>query len=327
MVKAKGYLKRVPGIIWGIVLLLMLFAILNPLFISPSNISNVMNNAAVLMIVGCGMTLAILSSQLDMSVGGVVTFSAMCVGVYLKSVGEPTAANILIALVLGILAGAGFGLFNGVMIGVYNYNYWLVTFSTMSIGYGASQVITGGNIVAGFSKTYRNVAVTRILGFPSLVWIALIVLFIFLFITYKTKFGMHIYAVGDSEACARQSGINVKKIRVIIFIISGCLAGLSGFLLVARTNSATPILGNGYEFDAIAAVIIGGTPFAGGRGGLVGTLIGTMSLYAIKAGLQMIGFSVYVQQVLIGIFILVIIVLDVLNQKRKLAIEGRRVYK
>lgn len=327
MKRLKEMVKCVPGLLWGILLLITVFAIVNPAFISMQNISNVFNNASVLLIVACGMTLAILSGQLDMSVGGVVTFSAMMVGLFMKPLESPSVLQTILALVIGTMAGACFGIFNGVLVGFYQYNYWLVTFATMSIGYGFSQVITNGNIISGYSKAFRNVAAAEIMGIPSLIWIALLVTCFFLFILYKTRFGMHVYAVGDSEQCARQSGINVRRTRFTIFVISGCLAGFAGALLVARTNSASPILGNGYEFDAIAAVIIGGTPFVGGRGGLAGTLIGAVSLYAIKTGLQMVGLSVYVQQVFIGIFILCIIVIDVVNQKRKTRMEGRRIYK
>lgn len=327
MKRVKNIFKHVPGILVGILILILIFAVLNPLFLSRQNIINILNNAAVLLIVSCGMTMAILSGQLDMSVGGTATFSAMIVGIYMSRFEEPSVIQILIGVMAGILIGAVFGIFNGIMIGYFKYNYWLVTFSTMSIGYGLAQVVTRGKIISGYGKAFRSISAKPILGMPSLIWVSLIVLAAFLVITYKTRFGMHLYAVGDSEQCAWQSGINVEKIRFIIFTLSGCLAGFGGALLVAKTNSASPIIGNGYEFDAIAAVIIGGTPFAGGKGGLFGTLIGAVSLCAIKTGLQIIGFSVYVQQVFIGIFILAIIVVDVMGEKRKMKNEGRRIYK
>ncbi len=320
-------LKKVPGLIWGSFLALVVFAILAPKFLNPLNLINILNNSSVLLIIASGMTIAILSGQLDISVGGIATLAAMTAGLYLHNVGDTSAINIILAFVIGILVGMAVGSLNGLLIGVYQYNYWLVTFSTMSISYGLSQVLTNGNIISGYSKMFRNIANHRFLGMPQLVWIALAVVIVIIFITYRTKFGMHIYAIGDSEQCAAQSGINVKRIRFSIFVIAGGLAGLGGVLLVSRTNSASPIIGFGYEFDAIAAVIIGGTPFSGGSGGVIGTIVGTVMLYAIKAGLQLVGFSVYVQQVFIGIFILSIIVVDVINQNRKKEKGSRRVYK
>ena len=320
-------LKKVPGLIWGAFLALIVFSIIAPNFLNPLNLINILNNSSVLLIIACGMTIAILSGQLDISVGGIATLAAMSAGLFLHTVGDASAIHIIMAFIIGIVVGMTVGALNGLLIGVYNYNYWLVTFSTMSIAYGLSQVLTNGNIISGYSKVFRNIANHRLFGMPQLVWIALLVVIIVMFITYKTKFGMHIYAIGDSEQCAAQSGISVKRYRFSIYVIAGGLAGLGGVLLVSRTNSASPIIGFGYEFDAIAAVIIGGTPFSGGSGGVVGTVVGTVMLYAIKAGLQLVGFSVYVQQVFIGIFILSIIVVDVINENRKKEKGSRRVYK
>ena len=148
-----------------------------------------------------------------------------------------------------------------------------------------------------------------------------------LLVVQRTAFGMHIYAVGDSENCARQSGINVKKVRFLIYAISGALAGLSGVLLIARTNSAAPNLGSGYEWNAIAAVIVGGTSMSGGKGHLLGTVYGVIIITAVMSGLQLIGLNNYWQQFFKGVFIMTVIIIDVLSALKREKNALRRRYK
>ena len=330
MERIKRRLKKVPGIIWGSLLILLLFAIFAKNFTVPKNIENILKNTSILIVVSIGMTFAILSQKIDLSVGGVMTFSGMVAALYIKPFGDNVGYfNIVVALLIGAGIGLIFGLFNGIMIGVFKYNYVLITFATMSMGYGLAQGVTAGNITAGFDDLFRDTLSSGkvILGIPNIIVISFVIVLIMVIVLKRTRFGMHTYAVGDSEQCAFQSGINVRRVRVSIFAISGALAGLGGVLLAAKTNSASPILAVGYEWDAIAAVIVGGTSFAGGKGGLWGTVFGALMIAAVKSGLQLIGLNNYWQQTFIGIFILAVIVTDVLSaQKRK--IQGlRRVYK
>jgi ribose/xylose/arabinose/galactoside ABC-type transport system permease subunit len=321
------WIKKVPGLTWGAIILVLAFVLFAPGFSKPQNIVNILRSASILFVVACGMTMAILSQQIDMSIGGVMSFSAMVCGVFMKQYENPGVLQILSVIALGLVIGLAFGLFNGIMIGKLKYNYWLVTFSTMSIGFGAAQVVTAGSVVSGFGKAFRNITSSSLAGIPSVVFIALAIAGFMLLLTTKTLFGMHIYAVGDSEQCSEQSGINVPRVRVLIYILSGLLAGLGGVLIISRTNSASPIVASGYEFDAIAAVIIGGTPFDGGKGGIAGTIAGATIMVAISNGLQLMGLSNYWQQVLTGVFILSIIIIDVSSERRKRIAGIRRIYK
>ncbi|MFV0363328.1 MAG: ABC transporter permease [Suipraeoptans sp.] len=324
----KNKIKHVSGIMWASLLLVVVMYIFVPNFSQPRNFDNILKNSAVLIIVSIGMTMAILSSQIDLSIGGVMSASAMISAMYLGQFDEPTAAQMIITFGIGMLVGVCFGIINGILIGKFKYNYWLVTFATMSMGYGLAQIVTNGNIIAGFSKTFRNIADGKVFGgISSVVIIALLIVVIMYIVLSRSRFGMHAYAVGDSEQCASQSGINVTKIRMLIYVISGVLAGLGGVLLVSKTNSANTTIGNGYEFDAIAAVIIGGTPFDGGKGGLIGTVVGALVIQAFKSGLQLMGVSTYWQQTLVGLFILLIIIFDVIGENRKNIKKTRRVYK
>ena len=218
----KQNIKKVSGIMWASLLMVVLMLIFVPNFSQPRNFDNILKNTAVLLIISIGMTMAILSSQIDLSIGGVMSASAMISAMYLSRFEEPTAVQILITFLIGIIVGLAFGLINGVMIGIFKYNYWLVTFATMSMGYGLAQVVTNGNIIAGFSKTFRHVADGKMGGAVSnVIIITILIVVIMMLLLARTRFGMHIYAVGDSEQCAAQSGIVVPKIRILVYAISG----------------------------------------------------------------------------------------------------------
>jgi len=327
MIQIKRLLKNTSGIMWAVWIMIVLFIFFAPGFATIRNVQNILRNTSVLVILSCGMTLTIVSRQLDLSIGGVATFAGMLSAFYIQPFENPGAIPLWIAILVGMAAGAAFGAFNGLMIGKFRYNYWLITFSTMSIAFALSQVLMGGNIISGLSRNFRNLANIDIAGIPSIVLFAGVVAIVTAIISYKTCFGMHIFAVGDSEQCVELSGVNVSRIRFVIYLISGILAGLGGVLLAARTNSASPISGTGYEFDAVAAVVVGGTPMDGGRGGIIGTVAGALAISAIKVGLQLVGFSIYVQQVLIGLIILSIIVADVQQGMRRQRQLARRIYK
>lgn len=320
-------LRNAPGIVLAAIVLLILCLLFVPYFSNPTNLSNILKNASVLLIVSIGMTLAILSGQIDMSIGGVVSASAMVGAVVLTSFEETTMLAIVLTVITCVAVGMVFGAFNGYMIAYLKLNYWLVTFASMNMGYGLAKIVTGGSIIAGFERNFRNIGDGTYFGLSSVTIVAIVVVGIMLFILKRTHFGMHVYAVGDSEQCASQSGIDVRKIRMRIYLISGTLAGLGGLLLFSKTNSANVTIGSGYEFDAIAAVIVGGTTFSGGKGGLTGTIIGALLIRSVKSALQLLGFNSFWQQTLIGLFILAVIVIDVVSYKVRTKKQTRRMYK
>ena len=236
-----------------------------------------------------------------------------------------TPLDVVITILIGLAVGLLFGIFNGLMIGKFKFNYWLITFATMSIGYGIAKIVTNGNLLAGYSKVFRFLADGNIL-FSTCIWWAIIIVIIASIILKKKRLGYGIYAIGDNEQCAANSGIDVGKTRFMVYTISGMLAGLGGVLLVSKTNSASSAQ-NGYEFNAIAAVVVGGTSLDGGRGSISGTIVGAVIIQAVKSGLQLIGLNAYWQQTLIGVFILTIIIIDVLNGEKVKTKLLRRIYK
>lgn len=330
MERVRIALKNIPGLMWGSLVILIVFAIYAKNFTATKNIENILKNSSILIIASTGMTLAILSAKLDYSVGGVMTFSGMVAALYIRPFGEQIGAGqIITALLIGIGVGLVFGLFNGILISIFRFNYLLITFAVMSIAYGASQALTNGKIVAGYGARFRDTlsSGTLIGNIPNIIIISLAIVLTMSVILKQTRFGMHIYAVGDSEQCALQSGIRVRNIKLAVYAISGALSGLAGVLLIARTNSASPILANGYEWDAIAAVVVGGTSFTGGKGSIWGTVFGAIIIAAVKSGLQLIGLSSYWQQTFVGLFIMTVIVTDVVSARRRKTQSLRRVYR
>lgn len=326
MNKVKRFLKSISGSTWAGIALIVLFALIVPNYLSTRNVLNILKNSTALVIAAVGMTMAILLGQIDMSIGGVITVAATVTGMYLQSVEVVSVGHVIIAVLISCAVGLAAGAFNGYMVGIKGYNYWLVTFGTMSLTFGLAKGITNGGVVSGFPPEFRWISNGEIFGVSlCIVWAALICI-IAIFITYKTRFGLHIYAIGDSEACAVNSGINVRKTRFWVFTLSGLMAGLAAVVLLARTNSAGATVGEGYEFNAIAAVVVGGTAMKGGVGGFKGTIFGVIFISAMKNGLQLVGLSNYWQQVLLGVVILAIILYDVLSAKARAKKNLRRVY-
>lgn len=320
-------LKRIPMVLWALLALFLVFTLFADGFIQPINLQNILKNTSILIIVAMGMTIVIISGCIDLSIGMVMSLSGMLAALYLQRYEDPGALQVLIAVFIGLAVGLGFGLFNGIMIGKFKFDYWLITFSSMSIAAGLCQVVSEGNIIAGFNKTFRFLGDGSIGFINTVVLIAAVIVAAMLFLTRHTRFGLHIFAVGDSEQCAHQSGINVTRVRTGIFVLTGLLAGFGGVLLASKTNSISPIAGKGYEFDAIAAAVVGGTSFDGGTGGVTGTILGALLIASMKNGLMLLGLSAFWQQTLIGMFILLIIVMDVVSIKRKKVKTQRRVYK
>ena len=230
-----------------------------------------------------------------------------------------------VALLGGIASGALIGLLNGYMIGVQKLNHFIATFATMNIAKGAALVICNGQIINSNSDALLFIGTGKILKLFVIVWFSLIAFFLLYFMLNKTTFGYRVYSVGGSENVSQLSGINTRKIYIISFIISGILAAIGGLFMAGKANSGNATMGDGYEFNAIATVLIGGTPFDGGKGGLMSTFIGALFISILKNGIALIGLTPAWQYFIIGIAILLVIIMDVaLNERRKRA-EKRRV--
>lgn len=268
-------------------------------FLSTQNLINVLRQTSLLYILAIGQTFVILTGGIDLSIGGVLSVSS-CVCAILLTQKLPIGLGMTIALMIGTL----FGLANGAIVTKIGIHPFIVTYSMMWISKGVAYVILGGDVLYGFSPSFRFLGAGEILGIPvPIIW-AGIIFFLCYALLLQTRFGRALYGVGANVESARLVGINVSKIRVIAYCISGVLASLGGLLYISRLNSAEPAIGELFILETIAAVIIGGTPFTGGEGGIGRTLIGTFVIVLIVNGINILGIASFWQDFVLGVIII-----------------------
>lgn len=302
---------RVSGVFIAIIVVVGVFSFTARGFFSIANFANIALQGSVLFIAALGMTLAILSGMIDLSLGGVMTLAGVATALLLKA-GHSPAVAVLGGIVVGALCGA----VTGYLVAGWGFHHWIATFGMMGVSQGIALVITNGSSVSGFDRAFRNIGDAYVAGAPVPVLIAAVVFAAVAFVLYKTRFGSNMYAIGGSEQVARYSGIDVGKMKMSVFVITGLLAAVAGIVLTARMNSANPTAGMGYEFDSIAAVVIGGTPITGGRGGVKGTFLGAFIISVLKNGLNLVGLSSPWQLTIIGAMITGAIIVDVLTHSK-----------
>lgn len=312
---------NIPGIVYGAIAIFLFFCVTEEKFLSTYNVILIARNSCILLIASIGMTLVILISQVDLSIGSVMSVAAVVVGVTLRG-----GCPLPVALLLGFGSGALFGAVNGLMIAVFKIDYWITTFATMSIGAGLALVIADGSTVPMGDPLLDWFGNGKIGGLYVIIILTILVVTLMILVLRRTKLGYNIYSIGGAENVAKVSGINVTKNRFIVYIISGLFSALAGILIAGMTNSSSPIVGTEYSFNAMAAVIIGGTSFDGGKGGLLGTVFGTILLRILASGLSMMGIPATWQKAITGVVIVVILVADVLGEKNHKKSGLRRVY-
>lgn len=309
-IKVVEYLGKISqyGIYAAFVILCILFAVSSPVFLSAGNIMNIVRQISFNAILAMGMTTVIITGGIDLSVGSVLAIAAVVSASFIKMAGPvlPVPAAILI----GLLIGAGCGFFNGLFVTKGKLPPFIVTMVTMTMARGAAQLFTKGRPVSGLLDGFTYLGAGFLFGIPVPIYLLLIVVIITYFILNRTRLGRYLYAVGGNEAAAEASGIKVQKIKMFAYIYSGILAAFVGLILTARLNSASPVVGNGYELDAIAASVIGGTSMEGGKGRVMGVLIGALIIGTISNGLDILNVSSYWQQIVKGLIILAAVLID-----------------
>jgi len=286
------------------------FSVASPHFLTSSNAINIGTQSAIISIVAVGQTFIILTAGIDLSVGSVVAASSIILGLLLAK-GSPIGIGLLAALAMG----AGLGLGNGAAVGAARIPPFIVTLGTMSAARGLALAMNGGRPISGayFPEQFSKLVASRIGGVPVLVFYAVAVYLVAYLVLTKWRFGRYVYALGGNREAARLSGIRITACQVLVYTISGLLAGLAGFLLTARLNYATPIAGTFYELDSIAATVIGGTSLSGGEGSIVGTAVGALVLGVLRNGLTLLDVNPYYQQIIIGVVIVLAVFVDKLK--------------
>lgn len=301
------------GILSALIMLCMVLAIITPTFLTPSNLLNVSQQISTNFIIAIGMTFIILLGGIDLSVGSIVALTGLVMGVIMKTAELP----VIVAIILGLLFATAIGLFTGLLITTFDLPPFIATLGMMSVVRGAAYSITGGQPIYTFPEEFL-VITSRISKVPVFTIIIMLLLFIAAAYTLKhTKFGRYVYAIGGNEACARLSGINVKKIKCITYGISGFCCGVAAIVLTSRLDSAVPTNAEGAELDAIAAVVIGGTSMDGGEGTIVGTVIGALIIGIVANGLNLLNVPTGTQTAIKGAIIVLAVIIDVLRRKKK----------
>ncbi|MEA1939957.1 MAG: ribose ABC transporter permease [Candidatus Caldatribacteriota bacterium] len=287
------------GILIGLIGLIIAFSILSERFFTISNMLIVMRQTSIVAFLGIGMTFVILGAGIDLSVGSVLAFSGAVAAGVMQSRG------IFLGILAGLAVGTALGAFSGLVITKLRIPAFIATLAMMAIARGGTLVYTDGRPVTGLPSSFAFLGRGYIGDIPFPI-ILMLVTFVLAYIILKlTRFGRYVYATGGNIDAARASGIKVDNIIISNFAISGFLSGLTGIVLSSRLNSAQPTAGMGYELDAIAAVVLGGTNLFGGEGELWGTLIGAFIMGILNNGLNMINVSSFYQQVVKGIVILI----------------------
>jgi putative xylitol transport system permease protein len=309
------------GILLALILICVGLAIGNEYFLSTRNILNVLRQTSINGILAIGMTFVILTRGIDLSVGSVVAFA----GVVSASLATTSSTAMvaggpypaLLALAAGLAVGMASGAVNGVIVSRFAVPAFVATLGMLSAARGLTLLYAGGRPVPALTPEYRFIGTGDLFGIPMPVVIFALVFLLAWWVLGATRFGRNVYAVGGNPHAATVAGINVRRTRLIVYVISGGLAGLAGMILAARTGSALTQAGIAYELDAIAAVVIGGTSLAGGVGRVTGTLIGALLIGVVNNGLDLMGVESYYQQVIKGVLIVAAVMLDQARNRRE----------
>lgn len=295
------------GPLIGLIVITVILGVLSDTFFTLSNIFNLLRQVSVNALIAFGMTFVILTAGIDLSVGSLLALGSALTAGLLASGMDP-----MLAVFIGLLIGLALGAVNGLIITKGKVAPFIATLATMTIFRGATLVYTDGKPITGLSDsfTFEMIGKGYVFGIPFPAILMLVIFVILFFVLRNTVFGRQVYAVGGNEEASTLSGIKADRVKIWVYSITGMLSVLAGIIITSRLNSAQPTAGTMYELDAIAAVVIGGTSLAGGRGRIVGTLIGALIIGVIDNGLNLLNVSSFYQQIVKGGVILLAVMLD-----------------
>lgn len=298
----------------SLIVMFIIFSLASPNFAKVDNIIGILLSTAVIGVLAVGVTFVIITSGIDLSVGTVMTFSSVMAGVFITVLKLPIIAGVI----GGIAAGALCGFVNGSAVAKMKIPPFIATLGMMMITKGLSLVISGSKpIYFNDTPTFSKIAMGSILGIPNAVWIFFALAVVASLILNKTVLGRYNFALGSNEEAARLSGINVGSWKIGIYTLCGIFCGIAGIMMASRLNSAQPALGQGYELDAIAAVVIGGTSLSGGEGTILGTVIGAFIMSVLTNGLRMLSVPQEWQTVVTGGIVIFAVYADIIRRRNK----------
>ena len=304
-------LDRVPGVAIVLVVLCAIFGVLSPGFTTAANIANVLTQSTILLMLALPMTVMIMTEGLDLSIGAVLTFASIILAVTVIATGSPVLA-FMAALAVGVCFGFG----NGVLIAAFGIPPFITTLGTLGIAQGLSLLVTDGQSVVGIPRSIESIYSGTLAGIPLPIVIGALAYAATHVLLYRTCFGTYVFALGGNREALRVAGISVRGMLIRVYAFGGVMAGFAALLMTARLNSAHPTAGIGMEFDAIAAVAVGGTSFERGNGWLFGTLLGVIALGVLRDGLNLLAVQSSSQVACIGALVIVALFIDGLRSER-----------
>ena len=300
------------GTVIGLAVLCAVLWVLTPHFLTVSNLLNIAQQTSINAIVAAGMTFVIISGGIDLSVGSIVALAGVALGAMLQ-----TGYPLPVALAAALAAGTACGMLNGALVSVGGLPPFIATLGMMSAARGTALVFTEGRPISGFDDGFRTLATGSIGFVPAPVVVMILVYVMAHLVLTRTTFGRYVYAIGGNEEATRLSGVAVRFHKTLIYGTSGLVSAVAAIVLTARLNSAQPIAGTMYELDAIAATVIGGTSLMGGQGTLAGTLVGALIMGVLRNGLNLLGVSSFLQQIVIGVVIVSAVLVDTFLKRHK----------
>ena len=319
--KTKENLARFQSLL-ALVVMVVALSFASEQFLTVPNLRNILLQISVNLCLSIGMTLIILTGGIDLSVGAILGLSAAMAAGLLKNGFALNFAGVQLqftpfgAIIAGILVGLALGWFNGMAITRFKLPPFVATLGMLSIGRGLTMLWTNGFPITALGPTFGFIGAGFLLGVPTAIWISAALVVVFYLFSTHTTLGRYIYAVGGSEKAAAFAGLNVNRIKVWVYTLAGGLAAVGGLILTARLDAADPKAGLGYELDSIAAVVIGGTSLSGGRGSILGTVLGCLIIGVLNNGLVLMEVSPFWQQVIKGGVILAAVAVDKLGAKQ-----------
>jgi ribose transport system permease protein len=304
-----SFLARVPGVALVLAVLIAIFASLNPGFASVANLSNILIQAAILLLLALPMTFIIMTEGLDLSIGAVLTLGSVVLALVAVATG-----GLSIAFLAALAVCLAFGLLNGWIIAYLDVPPFVATLGTLGVAQGLCLVLTDGQSVVGLPAELQVFYAGHLFGIPNPILIAAVCYAIMHFVLYHTRLGTYIPALGGNREALRHAGVNDRLVLAVIYGIAGLMAGVAALLLTSRINSAHPTAAIGMEFDAIAAVAVGGTQFERGEGWLLGTLLGVLAIGVLRNGLNLMGMPSSVQVICVGLLVIVALLIDGLRK-------------
>ena len=301
--------------------LCLVLSIVTDKFLTVDNAWNVMRQISVNICIATGMTLVVLTAGIDLSVGSVLALSGAVAAGLLKEGLQFPSSNLYVgftvlgAVLAGLVVGIVLGFLNGSIITKFKVPAFIATLGMLTVARGLTFLWTKGFPISNLGENFDHIGTGWFLGIPLPVLISAIVVFIAVLLTQKTKLGRYIYAIGGNESAAKFSGININKVKILVYTIAGGLAAVGGIIVTSRLDSAQPNAGASYELDAIAAVVIGGTSLSGGKGSIMGTVLGALIIGVLNNGLVLLNVSPFWQQVVKGLVILLAVIIDKANSK------------